>query len=1472
MRRVFVAASCLLLSGFLTASQAGEVAIYTGNTSWIRSKALADYHANVTLSKLAAWGVSGTLFANSADQAALATWVQSKTGNGQTDVLILYGYLPASIYPPANAQTDGSIAEQFIESTDGDMILNHGDWMFYVSSSNNGAGGLQNIMDIPGIGMGGDNTPLVATAAAKTIAPSVTDFLTDRPFHTNELAGDWYVEAALAQNADGTRVDPVIVRDGPRGRIAIAYQTANQNDPQGVTAAEMCAWIFGLDIHPTKLRIEGQTVGIAMQRPLQMTVRLLEDTGSLRAAAADTTVNLATTSTTGAFDTAPNGAFDGSVTSITIPAGEHSAVFYYKDPISNTSVITASSTGLASATRTVTYSPPGQVAIYTGNVGWIDKAAADAQAQICVDRLNLLGISNVWYSSETQKADVANWVITKTGNGETDVLVLYGYLPDTIYPPGNTQPDGSLAELFIESTDGDAIINHADWIFYVASPPGPNNGVAGLQNMIDTPGIELWYDNMPMTVTPEAAYIAPSTVNYLSDRPFPTNELIGDWFVEAAIAKLGRLADPVIIREGDRGRVISAFQASYQDDPKGAAATEIVAWLFGKDILEPARVGLLAGRGLVSAGRALQVTVQVQSAIGSPTQARADTTVSLQSTSATGAFDVAPDGAFDGSVTSVVVPEGAMSVVAYYKDTTPGTPTLTASAAGLASGTVDVKIFGGFATPGEVAIYTGSTWWIDKAAADAQAAICADRLNAAGISTTLYTTVPEASALATWMSTRTNNGKLDVVVLYGCLPGAIYPNGNAQPEGSIAELFIESPDGDAIMNHGDWMFYVDYDALGTRLENGPAGFQNMTDIAGIGFGSDNTPVYVTAEGRAIAPNLSDFLSDRPLYLSQLAGNWHVEAVLAQNADGSQAEPVVIRDGNLGRLIPAYQTNGDPDPKGAVGAEIIAWLMQTRLEPTQIAISGPSTTVAWTPIKFKVSVADDSGTPTPSATDLTVNLATSSATGAFDVALDGTFNRTVTSVTIPAGARSASFFYRDVQAGDVTLTASAAGLAAGTQAVKVFEFVEVDPGEVAIFTGSVGWIDKGAADVQSQICADKLIAAGIPSTRYPNATDEGAIADWVIANTNDGQLDVLVLYGYFPPSIYPAGNAKQDGSLAELFIETTDGDVILNHADYMFYVTNPCCNTDVALHYMMDIPVYMWGDDTPVKVTPEGALIAPTLKDYLTDRPFHLDELAGNWFPEAVLAEDASGTRSDPTIVRDGNLGRLIPVYQAAVQDDPKGAVAAEIITWLMANRTAACAKTGDTHVTDLAVTGPEGNAEGTYVATATATDDSGDPILYTFTAQRGVEAPVVVGPQLGNEASFALTGGDWTITVTVDDDPDCPDAAEDASRSVTVAVTVPGGLMRPGDMNADGKLDISDPVAILNHLFLGGGGPPCGDGSIGDPANLTVLDVSPNSAIDLSDAVYILNFLFLGGEKPINCVDDACPCIRVPGCPSVCAP
>jgi parallel beta-helix repeat protein len=60
---------------------------------------------------------------------------------------------------------------------------------------------------------------------------------------------------------------------------------------------------------------------------------------------------------------------------------------------------------------------------------------------------------------------------------------------------------------------------------------------------------------------------------------------------------------------------------------------------------------------------------------------------------------------------------------------------------------------------------------------------------------------------------------------------------------------------------------------------------------------------------------------------------------------------------------------------------------------------------------------------------------------------------------------------------------------------------------------------------------------------------------------------------------------------------------------------------------------------------------------------------------------------------------------------------------------------------------------------------------------------------------------------------------------------------RRGDADGSGALDISDPIALLGHLFLGGTAPEC----------LDAADSDDSGTLDLTDGIYSLTFQFLGG-------------------------
>lgn len=223
---------------------------------------------------------------------------------------------------------------------------------------------------------------------------------------------------------------------------------------------------------------------------------------------------------------------------------------------------------------------PMDVLIYTGSASWITLENATVEAETTQNLLESNGIRVAITESEES---VRNWMLETTANGAVNACILYGVLPSTIYAAGNSQTDGSIAENWIETTDGDTILNQADYLGYYSSDDTPNYK-APLQNLMDLPNLDInveQFENLQMLVTEGGRTITPSFVNFESDRPFPLEQLASEWYAEKIIASntgdiQGTLADPIILRDGDRGRLAMVHQTHHEDNPKGIVAAEII--------------------------------------------------------------------------------------------------------------------------------------------------------------------------------------------------------------------------------------------------------------------------------------------------------------------------------------------------------------------------------------------------------------------------------------------------------------------------------------------------------------------------------------------------------------------------------------------------------------------------------------------------------------------------------------------------------------------------------------------------------------------------------------------------------------------------------------------------------------------------------------------------------------------------------
>jgi hypothetical protein len=99
--------------------------------------------------------------------------------------------------------------------------------------------------------------------------------------------------------------------------------------------------------------------------------------------------------------------------------------------------------------------------------------------------------------------------------------------------------------------------------------------------------------------------------------------------------------------------------------------------------------------------------------------------------------------------------------------------------------------------------------------------------------------------------------------------------------------------------------------------------------------------------------------------------------------------------------------------------------------------------------------------------------------------------------------------------------------------------------------------------------------------------------------------------------------------------------------------------------------------------------------------------------------------------------------------------------------------------------------------------------------------------------------GDGAADLAVREDPNIdlePPYEERLGKVYVLFGPRPTWTFVRGDANADGTVNIADPIFILGYLFLGGEAPACDDAA----------DSDDGGRIEITDAVRILNHLFLG--------------------------
>jgi len=190
---------------------------------------------------------------------------------------------------------------------------------------------------------------------------------------------------------------------------------------------------------------------------------------------------------------------------------------------------------------------------------------------------------------------------------------------------------------------------------------------------------------------------------------------------------------------------------------------------------------------------------------------------------------------------------------------------------------------------------------------------------------------------AAWAEARTDDGKLDIIWLNGCVPSSLYPFPNLEPDGSVIENWLDG--GNMVINVGDWFGYCSYEGGGRKAENGASGAANILDLpSSIIYSADNTPMTATETGKKYLPSMGDScISYRPVGLNQVSDPWEVAAAFATingEEDATGGDPAVIHNTETGAYVAFVNQSagsGPPgwlDDRGMTCAELIKnWLAE-----------------------------------------------------------------------------------------------------------------------------------------------------------------------------------------------------------------------------------------------------------------------------------------------------------------------------------------------------------------------------------------------------------------------------------------------------------------------------------------------------------------------------------------------------------------
>ncbi len=420
-------------------------------------------------------------------------------------------------------------------------------------------------------------------------------------------------------------------------------------------------------------------------------------------------VGLSSSSTGGIFSLTSGGV---AVTTVTIGPAASSATFYYGDANSGSPTITASLGLLTSGTQveTITSGSPYQIGITTKplvgtimssapNLGPITIAIEDSSGNPTNAATNMTvtlsdggsGGSFSLYSGGACQATTITSLVISTGTQSAQVC--YGNATQGLYSISATTTGLTINSI----SQSETILNASQIAFSTAAVKGPASSSADIGPIT----IKLEKSNGAGQVVPAGASVVVSLSSSSSGGIFS----LTSGGANVTTVTIGAGASSATFYYGDTTVGTPTLTASAGLLTPGTQVETITTGIPYQLVITTSALS-----GTTSAIPNLgPITLAIEDSGGSQVDASADQTITLSSTSGTGAFSVYSGGSCSSvTVSSVIIVGGTSNVSICYGDITVGTPTITATTTGLTVNSVSQTETVNVGPPYQIVITTAS--------------------------------------------------------------------------------------------------------------------------------------------------------------------------------------------------------------------------------------------------------------------------------------------------------------------------------------------------------------------------------------------------------------------------------------------------------------------------------------------------------------------------------------------------------------------------------------------------------------------------------------------------------------------------------------------------------------------------------------------------------------------------------------------